>query len=161
MGLSSLNHFEISEDSPLDYTFVNRDGIVYHATFFSVSMLYPEFKDTFAFSIEPEDKKAHPIDVRISNTIAEILRRFFNKKENAMIMVCDSSDGKEHKRRMLFDRWYDKFSNNEIAKYDASAPLEEYQLLFSLYLRKDNPNRSILLKAFNDILKSDLYGLAF
>lgn len=159
MASDSQSPYKISEEAPLDYTFINRDGIKYHASFYSVEPLYPEFIDTYSFSIEPEDKSSHPIDRRIAITIAEILKRFFEVNTNAMIMVCDSTDGKELKRRKLFDRWFDYFSDNSILKYDASAPLAEYQLFISLYFCKDNPNRDMLLQAFSKLMKTDLYGL--
>ena len=159
MGSSSLSPFEILEEHPLDYVFVSRDGIKYHATFFPVSDLHPGLINTYSFSIEPEDRKAHPIDYRISSTIVEILRRFFAVNENAMIMVCDSVDGKEEKRRKLFDRWFDKYAGNDILKYDASAPLDEYRLYLSIYMTKTNPNKESLLQAFYNLLKTDLYEL--
>jgi hypothetical protein len=116
--------------------------------------------NTFSFSIEPEDNQAHPIDMRIAATIVEILKHFFQNNENAMIMVCDSTDGKEEKRRKLFDRWYDKYADQQmLLKYDASAPLDEYRLHLSIYFTKTNPNRDILLKAFRDLLTTDLYEL--
>lgn len=151
--------YKIDEEEPLDYTFINRDGIKYHATFYSVESLYPEFVDTYSFSIEPEDKRSHPIDRRIAITIADILRRFFAVNTNAMIMVCDSTDGKEVKRRKLFDRWFEHFSDDSILKYDASAPLAEYQLFISLYINKDNPNKEVLLRSFSKLMEQDLYGL--
>lgn len=159
MESNLLSPFEINEDEPLDYTFLNRDGIKYHATFYPVEYLYPQFPKTYSFSIEPEDKRAHRIDPRISATIVEILRRFFSINENAMIMVCDSTDGKEGKRRKLFDRWFENFADDSILRYDASAPLEEYQLHISIYFRNDNPNKNALVKAFYDLLKTDLYEL--
>ena len=118
-----------------------------------------EFVDTYSFSIEPEDKRSHPMDRRIAITIAEILKRFFAVNTNAMIMVCDSTDGKEFKRRKLFDRWFEHFSDDSILKYDASAPLSEYQLFISLYISKNNPNREKLLYAFSKLMENDLYGL--
>ena len=99
------------------------------------------------------------MDRRIAITIAEILRRFFEVNTNAMIIVCDSTDGKELKRRKLFDRWFDHFSDDSILKYDASAPLAEYQLFISLYLNKNNPNKDLLLHAFSKLMEADLYGL--
>ena len=99
MVSDSLNPYEIDEEELLDYTFITKDGIKYHASFYSVEPLYPEFVDTYSFSIEPEDKRSHPMDRRIAITIAEILKRFFAVNTNAMIMVCDSTDGKEFKRR--------------------------------------------------------------
>lgn len=159
MVSDSLNPYEIDEEESLDYTFITKDGIKYHASFYSVEPLYPEFVDTYSFSIEPEDKRSHPMDRRIAITIAEILKRFFAVNTNAMIMVCDSTDGKEFKRRKLFDRWFEHFSDNSILKYDASAPLSEYQLFISLYISKNNPNREKLLHAFSKLMENDLYGL--
>ena len=159
MESSSLNHFDIIEQEEMDYVFINRDGIRYHATFYPVSDFYPQHPNTYSFSIEPEDRKAHPIDSKIATTIVEILRRFFSHNQNAMIMVCDSLDGKERKRRKLFDRWYDHFADDNILKYDASAPLDEYQLYLSIYFTRTNPNKEQLLRAFRDLLSTNLYEL--
>ena len=49
--------------------------------------------------------------------------------------------------------------NLSILKYDASAPLDEYRLYLSIYFLKTNPNREQLLKAFRDLLSSDLYEI--
>lgn len=75
MVSDSLNPYEIDEEESLDYTFITKDGIKYHASFYSVEPLYPKFVDTYSFSIEPEDKRSHPMDRRIAITIAEILKR--------------------------------------------------------------------------------------
>ena len=74
-------------------------------------------------------------------------------------MVCDSVDGKEEKRRKLFDRWFDKYADGNILKYDASAPLEDYRLFISIYFSKNNPNKKLLLQSFYDLLKTDLYQI--
>ena len=143
----------------LSYTFINKDGIKYRAYFVDISDYYPQFPNTYSFSIEPENPKAHPVDNRISVTVAEILKQFFQKRENAMIMVCDSVDGKEEKRRKLFDRWFDKYADGNILKYDASAPLDDYRLFISIYFSKNNPNKKLLLQSFYDLLKTDLYQI--
>ena len=75
MVSDSLNPYEIDEEESLDYTFITKDGIKYHASFYSVEPLYPEFVDTYSFSIEPEDKRSHPMNRRIAITITEILKR--------------------------------------------------------------------------------------
>ncbi len=43
--------------------------------------------------------------------------------------------------------------------FDVSVPLDEYRLHLSIYFTKTNPNRDILLKAFRDLLTTDLYEL--
>jgi len=158
MELNSQLPYDLVQEG-LTYFFVNKAGIKYRAYFADISAYYPQFPDTYSFSFEPETPKKHPVDNRISATIVEILRRFFEKEENAMIMVCDSVDGKEEKRRKLFDRWFEKHADDSILKYDASAPLEDYRLYISIYFKKTNPNKTLLLQSFYDLLKTDLYQI--
>jgi len=66
---------------------------------------------------------------------------------------------KEEKRRKLFDRCFEKHADNSILKYDASAPLEDYRLYISIYFKKTNPNKTLLLQSFYDLLKTDLYQI--
>ncbi len=99
MASNSQNPYKVIEENPLDYSFVNRDGINYHLYFTPISSIYPDLPNTYSFNIEREGTTPHPIDLRIAATVVNVLRRFFEAIENAMIMVCDSTDGKQHKRR--------------------------------------------------------------
>lgn len=159
MDSDLLSPFEIDELEPYDYVFVNRDGIRYRTFFSPLSEYYPQFVDTYSFSIEPEDRSPHPVDMRIAATIVEILKLFFRKNENAMIMVCDNLDGKEEKRRKLFDRWFIKYSDGTIDKYDAASHSGDYNLFASIYMRDTNPNKGQLVNAFYDLMKSDIYDI--
>ena len=160
MDLRSPNPYEVVEEEPLDYVFISRDGIKYHAYFTPLTPVYPQLPNTYSFSIEPEGEHHHPIDMRIAATIVAILRRFFERLDNAMIMICDSSDGREEKRRKLFDRWFENYADHQLVqKFDASAAVDEYRLYLSIYFLRNNPNRTQLLKAFRDLLTSDLYEL--
>lgn len=78
-----------------------------------------------------------------------------------MIMVCDSLDGKEEKRRKLFDHWFDVHTDDTLLKYDVSAPLESYHLFISLIFKKTNPNKELLLRSFFDLLKLICIKLVF
>ena len=99
------------------------------------------------------------MDARIAVTIVTILKRFFENNENAMIMICDTLDGKEAKRRKLFDRWFKLYNNGTLEKFDAAASTTEYEIFISIYFTKSNPNRKQLIEAFRDLLASDLYEL--
>ena len=123
--LNSLRPYSFFVDEDMRYTFTTDEGIVYHAYFLDYSMFMPQFSNIYMFNIEPEEETAHPIDIRISHTIITILAKFFERNVNTMIMVCDNLDGKEHKRNMLFDRWYQKYGTSEIEKFDASAETED------------------------------------
>lgn len=149
--------YNIIKDGDWYYSFITKHNIVYHAYFIDFSNYHPNFKEVFTFNIEPESNISHPIDNRIAITIAEILRRFFEKRERAMIMVCDNLDGKEEKRERLFSRWFIRHNDGSIIKYDASTSDEDYTLYVSIYLRKDNPQSIELVSAFYDLVKNDFY----
>ena len=74
-------------------------------------------------------------------------------------MACDNTDGKEDKRRKLFDRWYDTYSNNSLIRLDAALENDVYRLHVSMYIGKNNPRREQLISAFNELIKTDLYEL--
>ena len=97
MDSDLLNPFEISETEPYDYTFISMYGIRYRVFFSPLQDIYPQLINTYSFSIERGDNLVHPMDARIAITIATILKRFFENNENAMIMICDTLDGKEAK----------------------------------------------------------------
>lgn len=151
--------YEYRKIDELNYVFVNRDGIRYHLYFTPISSIYPDLLNTFSFSIEREGTKPHPIDLRIAATVVYILRRFFETVENAMIMVCDSTDGKQHKRRNLFERWFQLYNDGTLATVNAEVGQGEYELLLSIYFRKDNPNKQQLIKAFGDLLAKDCFEI--
>ena len=143
----------------LNYEFVNRDGIKYHLFFMPVFDVYPDLVNTYSFSIEREGTNPHPLDLRIAATVVEVLRRFFQNVENAMIMVCDSIDGKQFKRRNLFDRWFHYYNDGSLNAINAEVGEGDYELLLTIYFKKDNPYKQQLIRAFGDLISQDVYGI--
>ena len=159
MVSNSQNPYKVIEENPFDYSFVSRDGINYHLYFTPISSIYPDLVNTYSFSIEREGTNPHPIDLRIADTVVHILRRFFETIENAMIMVCDSTDGKQHKRRNLFDHWFRYYNDGTLTTINAEVGEGDYELLLSIYFRKDNPYKQQLIKAFGDLLSQNYYEI--
>lgn len=159
MVSNSQNPYKVIEENPFDYSFVSRDGINYHLYFTPISSIYPDLVNTYSFSIEREGTNPHPIDLRIAATVVHILRRFFETIENAMIMVCDSTDGKQHKRRNLFDHWFRYYNDGTLTTINAEVGEGDYELLLSIYFRKDNPYKQQLIKAFGDLLSQNYYEI--
>lgn len=162
MDLNLQNPYDVIETSELDYSFETKDGILYRAYFLSAAHLHINFVDAYSFSIEPVgnvEETKHPIDGRISVTIASILKDFFRKNENSMLMVCDNIDGKEEKRRKLFERWFHCYNDYSLIKLDASLENEDYKLFVSMFINKLNPCRESLIDAFNELVRTDLYEL--
>lgn len=159
MESNSLLPYKITPEGDWNYSFITKYGIVYHAYFIDFSSYHPLFSDVYTFNIEPESNKPHPIDSRIAATIAHILKLFFAEKQRAMLMVCDNLDGKEEKRKILFSRWFLRYNDGNIRKYDASAITEDYTLYVSIYLHKENPHLQEKMQAFYDLVKNNLYPM--
>ena len=159
MESDSLCPYSLKEEGDKAYSFITKHGITYHAYFLDYSVYHPEFKNVYAFNIDVDDNKPHPIDIQIALTIVEILRIFFESNSNAMIMICDTLDGKEIKRKKLFDRWFSKYNNGSILKYDASAEDSGVTLFVSLYIKKTNTNVARIVKAFYELVMNNLYPL--
>ena len=121
--------------------------------------LYPDLVNTYSFSIEREGTNPHPLDLRIAATVVEVLRRFFQNVENAMIMVCDSTDGKQFKRRNLFERWFHYYNDGTLLAVNAEVGEGDYELLLSIYFKKNNPYKQQLMKAFGDLLARDCFEI--
>ena len=159
MALNSPPPYEIEITDELNYEFVNKDGVRYHLYFMPVYEIYPDLVNTYSFSIEREGTQPHTLDRRIAVTVVDVLRRFFEKIENAMIMVCDSTDGKQQQRRNIFDRWFHYYNDGTMATINAEAGEGDYELLLSIYFKKTNPHRQQLVKAFSDLLNRDFYEI--
>jgi len=102
--MSALLHpykYTVADDT---YHFVTECGIEYVAYFLDYSEYGPDF---YTFNFEkvcssPERSKFPGLYVL--DTICQILSVFFQKKTNALLIVCDSSDGREEGRRRLFSQ---------------------------------------------------------
>lgn len=157
---NSLHPYSFVLDGDMHYVFTTEAGIVYHAYFIDFCMYAPQFNGVYMFNIEPEgDTTSIPQDIRISHTIVKILSQFFANHQNSMIMVCDSVDGREHKRNLSFDRWYRNYATTDINKYDASAETEDYVLYVSLFVHKDNTRKSEIVSAFYELVRNNMYPI--
>jgi hypothetical protein len=156
MDLSSLRPYNFHQNG-LDYTFVTDFGVIYHAYFIDYSSQFPDLQNIFSFNIEPEGEPAREFDIRIQHTIVTILASFFSNNTNVMLIVCDSTDGRERQRKILFDRWYLRYHTSDIIKYDASLETEDYMLYVSLLIHSANPNLKQAVDAFYNLVRNNMY----
>ena len=157
--MSALLHpykFTISDGK---YCFKTESGIEYFAYFLDLSAFG---SDLYTFSFErtvPPDQdgveKSMP-GKYVLDTICQILSDFFQKKTNAMLFVCDSSDGRAEGRRRLFARTFESVNDGTYEKIDRDGKTEYYSVYSSIIFRKDNPNRERLMEAFDQMCSSAL-----
>jgi hypothetical protein len=139
------------------YTFVTKVGIIYEIKFKPSSYinLFDEnvSKYIFEFVIEVainETSKNPPLDVNVSETIAQIFKEFLFKHDNNIaIYICDSADGKQELRRRKFNEWFDKYQQGGFVKIDEALKDSENNLYpISLILQRNNPKRIEIIDAF-------------
>lgn len=143
----------------LEYYFTTKHGIEYHVYFICADNMHPVFNESYWFNIEPTDRRPHPIDCKIAVTIVHILKEFFTNHERSMLMVCDTIDGKQQKRRKLFNRWYKRFNTGELLAFNAMTENDDYTLHVSLYVMKNNCRMREIIDAFYELAKNDLYPM--
>lgn len=143
------------------YNFVTKHHILYRIAFvvdhtFS-TISGEDIPNIFQLVVEKVNDEIEPFDSTVSQTIEDIVERFFRKVENSLIYVCSDSRDKAEIRHKVFDRWYKKSKYNEfIVKKDNIitvdiGDLEPLKIYTSFMFHKLNSNYEKLVAIYNQI----------
>ncbi|MHA4894374.1 DUF6169 family protein [Pedobacter sp. PWIIR3] len=155
----------ISQDgSDVSYTFVTDHDIQYVVRYISSTDYY--FDETsdigdseiLEFQFVPIDKGTKPInDLRVAKTLVTSMKSVLKSRKNAVLYICDKSDGKQAARSKLFDKWYKRYSWDSIAKHEGKLenPDSEDSEHVSLIVNTENPFANNIVEAFSFIMQSD------
>ncbi|MBQ0074781.1 MAG: hypothetical protein KBT34_11355 [Prevotella sp.] len=156
---SSLHPYPLRKDEDGIYTFTTEDGIEYNIIFIDMGVYAEELWGVYQFNIERNQNIVHKIDNRIYHTVIYILERFFQETpDDAILMVCDSSDGKQQKRRKLFDRWYAKSSHKEDIDV-FNAEYHDYnndKVYTSLYINRHTPRYKTVVDSYMQLVRNSM-----
>lgn len=102
------------------------------------------------------------LDVRLRNTVLDILTNFLKENDAIIIYHCDPFDGKGYKRYLKFNRWFDLINDPSIEKQDRQVIVKdlkvdkngtfirtEIAVYASILLRKTHPNFGATLGIFH------------
>lgn len=102
------------------------------------------------------------LDVRLRNTVLDILTNFLKKNDAIIIYHCDPFDGKGYKRHLKFNRWFQLINDPSIEKQDrrvivkdlkideyGNAARSELTVYASVLLRKSHPHYVPALRVFH------------
>jgi len=102
------------------------------------------------------------LDVRLRNTVLNILANFLKENDLIIIYYCDPLDGKGHKRHIKFNRWFSLINDPSIEKQDrqvivknlkvdehGNAVRSELTVYASILLRKSHPNYAPAIRLFH------------
>lgn len=108
---------QINETSPyrvLEYEedtacFITDGGVVYMVGFIAETNM--DIPNAYQLFITPRGRTKHVgTDVKIGQTIAEIVKSFFRNNNNVLVYVCDTSDRMQAARNRKFKMWFCQYA---------------------------------------------------
>lgn len=150
--------FRIQEnDSLAHYEFTTSFGITYYIHFDTCDF-FPDViseDQLFSFSFGPKSV-TYSTDEKVKLTLIEVIKLFFKNREHVLLFTCDSTDGKAESRQRLFGKWHSIYSKSigtvkvDTVIYDPD-PDTNNNYLCSLIIRRDHPNITECIKAFEEL----------
>jgi Family of unknown function (DUF6169) len=141
------------------FIFKTDNSVVYSIEFTDSSFYFhnlPSHIPVFELSVKalnPVDSIGQPYDKRVEETVVAILSTFFSNHTNSLIYVCDNLDNRQQGRFRKFDIWFKRNSNQNIEKYDVDFTTQDMQILASLIVHAQNPDKELLVSLFFDLYK--------
>ena len=148
--LSSLRPYNYWEEDG-QYHFKTPSGAIYVAYFLQL----PFAENFYTFNFDKLDSGIDGmVDNFVCDTIFSILGRFFQNHQDSMLITCDSLDGREMARKRLFESWFRLFAPKELKKIDRCGQTEGYNLVLSLLVWDDNPDKDLLIAVLDDYCRN-------
>jgi len=123
--------------------------------------LNPEIAGVHSFVIKT-NKPSIGLDVRLRNTVLDILTNFLRENDAIIVYYCDPFDGKGYKRFLKFNRWFDLINDPSIEKQDGEFTVtdlkidecdhlmrSELTVYASILLRKTHPDYDAAISLFH------------
>jgi len=145
------------------FTFTTAQDIVVTVHLFQDSKWFPdnpEITEACNFFIET-DKPSMGLDIRLRNTVLDILINFLKENDAIIIYHCDPFDGKGHLRYAKFNRWFNLINDPSIEKQDRQVMIidlkvdeqdqlvrSELMVYASILLRKTHPDYEAAIRLF-------------
>lgn len=114
------------------------------------------FEMVIAVTDNPGGRRV-PADERTAPTLFAIFHHFFLPHLQALIFICDSSDGRERARFRKFGIWFDQASmldsnqDLDIAKFDQHFADGDELILISLIMSRRHPQHQLVRTIFFDL----------
>jgi Family of unknown function (DUF6169) len=143
------------------FEFATTTGTKYACFFLSYADYFKAHKKIaqciYSINIEVLERKSGSLvlDERTGLTIVEILKKFLEKSEDAVVYVCDNSDGRELLRKRKFDIWFRKYDDGTIIKVDGHIYVPNFDIYNAILIHKDNPKKNLFIEVFNELNKTD------
>jgi Family of unknown function (DUF6169) len=161
LNLLAYHIYRISE---LYYSFTTDYGLEYKCTFTCSKEYFKNYPliASKVFSLEvvlvktPKDKKLST-DPRIADTVITIVGNFLNSKINAVVYICDTSDGRSAARARKFNSWfaYEEHPSHQIIKVSTDVDGGGMTLYTALLVHRKNKLKNQFVQAYLELMDYD------
>ena len=160
----SLQTYPIRKIDDQTYEFNTENDIDYLCSFLSFSEYFANRPDIapyfFSFNLDLKEKNAklpRGTDKRIADTVITIVGDFLNSKINAVVYVCDNSDGREAARSRKFLSWFDYYEHPSTKIIQVSNNFNAGGLFIytTLLVHKKNKRIKDIILAFLDLTEDE------
>jgi hypothetical protein len=159
-----LRPYPIQKIDEFTYGFVTSKGIEYYCSFLSYANYFanqPEIASYFfSFNLELKVKNTKlptGTDKQIADTVITIVGDFLLSKTNAVVYVCDNSDGRENARSRKFLSWFDYYDHpsSTIIQVTSNFNAGGMFIYSSLLVHKKNQRLTELVLAYLELTDDD------
>lgn len=160
---TNLHAYSYYKVDALTFLFTTVDGDEYNCFFLSYSEYFKSnpsiASNFFSFNLKLISgvPKRKGVDPGIADTVITIVGDFLNSKINAVIYVCDNSDGKEAVRARNFLSWFRYYDHpsHKIIKVSGDFDAGGITLYTALLVHKGNKLKNELIQAYLELIDSD------
>ncbi len=146
----------------LTYRFTTNSGDTYKAYLLSYASYFFKYPDiasnVFGFNIERINtvSQSRGIDKRIAATIVKIVGEFLVSETDAVVYVCDPTDGLGEARMRKFTGWFEFYTHESNKIYQLTTHVNAGGILLynALLLNKHNPLKARFAEAFMELNES-------
>lgn len=160
--LHAYNFYRVDD---LTFLFTTDAGDEYKCYFISYAEYFSSQPDIapgfFSFNLKLVSNDGIPFrkgtDKKIADTVITIVGNFLNSKENAVVYVCDNSDGREAARSKKFVSWFAYYDHpsSKIVKVTSNFTVGGLSIYSSLLIHKSNKRFNDMVFAYLELTKDD------
>lgn len=159
-----MHAYHVYQISELYYSFITDYNLEYICSFTSAKEYFKNYpliaSRVFSFELilikKPKDEKIPP-DPRIADTVITIIGNFLNLKTNAVVYICDTSDGRSAARARKFNSWfaYEEHPSNQIIKVSTDVDGGGITLYTAMLIHRKNKLKNQFIQAYLELMDYD------
>ena len=110
--INTTSPYRVLEYEENTACFITDSGVVYMVGFIEETNM--DIPNAYQLFITPKGRAKYVgTDVKIGQTIAEIVKSFFRRTDNVLVYICDTSDKMQAARNRKFKMWFHQYAGTD------------------------------------------------